>query len=112
MITPENLREELKRMNVFVTVEQSQSLSGFVAHQFMSSTLIAPVVLQTQTGNWLEQPASDIKPGYFVRRARLMFIEDIPQPVPVLDLVKYLESLSDEASKQYARRLRSAGFES
>lgn len=111
MITAEEIREELKKWNTLITIEASQALDKFIAHKFMSSGVIAPVLYQLKDGTWIENEQAKSGVNY-LRKGRLMFVEDIPQPVPVLELAKVLDVLPDPKLKEYARRLLAAGFES
>jgi len=117
LLTSEQIQHFLKQQGEMITNSAAEKLTEFIHQWSNHAYMMAPVLYEYPNGIWAE------KMQYFdmhgaaqvaiepQRKGRIMFVEEMPRKVPVLDLVRSLEESSDPILKEYATRIRQVGIE-
>lgn len=117
LLTSEQIQYYLKQQGEMITNATAEKLTDFIHQASNHAYMMAPVLYEYPNGIWAEKMQyfemgngvqAPIEP---LRKGRIMFVEEIPKKVPVLDLVRSLEESSDPKLKEYAMRIREVGIE-
>lgn len=118
ILTKEMILDFLKQNGELITQANAEKLTDFIQSKSNESYLMAPVLYEYPGGIWTEKGMQyfEMKNGTQLqmeplRRGKMMFVEDIPKKVSMIELIDFLEHSSDSRSKDYAVRIKQAGVE-